>query len=249
MLATQIETGLAIVPSVDGLPGTTAPAAGANGISLQHVLARSTVIEWPEAVAIVEELCAVLIKNRTQLVPDVSEVRITAQGAVEVGAALSGDGPPARLDRLLQSRLSTAGLATTDAVSTGDAVASPIPQQDAPGATAADPIAVRTTEVVTIRAANSPIYSTEDLDVRPPVLADSQIVQSALPEIDGPVVNTLEVLVAEDGSVERVRMLSRPRRMADMMVLSGVKMWKFRPASRNGRPVKYLTVMEWTVTP
>jgi outer membrane biosynthesis protein TonB len=100
-----------------------------------------------------------------------------------------------------------------------------------------------------VPAGEAIVYSREDADVLPPVLADPQLAQSALPELDRPVVNTLELLVAEDGSVERVRMLSRPRRMADMMVLSGVKMWKFRPAFKDGRPVRYLTVLDWTVTP
>lgn len=104
------------------------------------------------------------------------------------------------------------------------------------------------TETVFVRAEKL-VYTSDDEDVRPPVMTYPQLQQSALPEAASPIVNTLELLVREDGTVERVRMLSRPRRMSDMMILSGVKMWRFLPASRAGRPVKYLTVLNWTVTP
>ena len=104
-------------------------------------------------------------------------------------------------------------------------------------------------ETVIMRATETPVYSRADADVRPPVMTYPRLPQSALPEILSPIVNKLELLVREDGSVERVRMLSRPRRMSDMMILSGIKMWRFEPASKAGRPVKYLTVLNWTVTP
>jgi hypothetical protein len=112
----------------------------------------------------------------------------------------------------------------------------------------AGPPVVAPTETIVV-VIEKAIYSSDDADVRPPVMTYPQLPQSALPEIPRPIVNTLELLVGEDGSVERVQMLSRPRRMSDMMILSGIKMWRFRPASKGGRPVRYRTVMNWTVTP
>jgi outer membrane biosynthesis protein TonB len=49
---------------------------------------------------------------------------------------------------------------------------------------------------------------------------------------------SVEVTVARDGTVERVRMLSATR-LADMMLLSHVKAWRFQPAVRAGEAVRY----------
>ena len=50
---------------------------------------------------------------------------------------------------------------------------------------------------------------------------------------------TIELLVNEEGNVANVRLVSSPSRMQPMMLLSAAKTWKFRPAVRDGRPVKY----------
>jgi outer membrane biosynthesis protein TonB len=62
-------------------------------------------------------------------------------------------------------------------------------------------------------------------------------------------VNRMELVVATDGSVERVRLIGAPRRMADMMLLSGAKLWKFTPAIKDGVPVRYRTMVSWMVFP
>lgn len=62
-------------------------------------------------------------------------------------------------------------------------------------------------------------------------------------------VNTMELLISEGGLVERVRLISKPRRMADMMLLSGAKTWKFEPALKNGLAVRYRLLLSWAATP
>ena len=62
-------------------------------------------------------------------------------------------------------------------------------------------------------------------------------------------VNTIELIISEAGTVERVRLLSRPRRMADMMLLSGAKTWEFEPASKRGQSVRYRLLLSWDATP
>jgi hypothetical protein len=37
--------------------------------------------------------------------------------------------------------------------------------------------------------------------------------------------------------------------MADMMLLSGAKLWRFSPAVKDGKPVRYRTTLSWTVFP
>jgi hypothetical protein len=62
-------------------------------------------------------------------------------------------------------------------------------------------------------------------------------------------VNTIELIGTEDGTVDRVRLVSAPRRLSDMMLLSGAKTWRFEPASRDGRSVKYRLLLSWDATP
>lgn len=92
------------------------------------------------------------------------------------------------------------------------------------------------------------VYSREDLDVRPP--------QMLSPELPRPAVaswptrtNSMELIVSESGSVERVRLVRPPQRMPDMMLLSRAKVWKFQPAVKDGRPVRYRVVLSWEVNP
>ena len=62
-------------------------------------------------------------------------------------------------------------------------------------------------------------------------------------------VNMMEIVIGDDGSVEKVKLVSPPRRMTDMMLLSGAKSWKFAPASKDGLPVRYRIAVSWATTP
>mgnify|MGYP003348080266 CR=1 FL=1 len=55
-------------------------------------------------------------------------------------------------------------------------------------------------------------------------------------------------IVGANGRVEGVRMASRPARMSDMMMLSGAKNWVFRPATKDGKPVRYRLPITWSVS-
>ena len=62
-------------------------------------------------------------------------------------------------------------------------------------------------------------------------------------------VNVMEIVIGDDGAVERVHLVSQPRRLTDMMLLSGAKSWRFAPASKNGLPVRYRMAFSWATTP
>ena len=62
-------------------------------------------------------------------------------------------------------------------------------------------------------------------------------------------VNVMEIIIGGDGSVETVKLVSPPRRLTDMMLLSGAKSWRFAPASKNGLPVRYRMAFSWATTP
>jgi hypothetical protein len=61
--------------------------------------------------------------------------------------------------------------------------------------------------------------------------------------------NRMELIIGVDGRVEQVRMLSDLERMPDMMLLSGAKSWLFKPAMKDGRPVRYRLPVTWAVSP
>lgn len=92
------------------------------------------------------------------------------------------------------------------------------------------------------------VYSSSDGDVVPPVLRSPQLPLPVLAANSGDM-NSMELLISEEGTVETVRLVSVPKRMPDMMLLSGAKMWTFRPASRDGRAVRYRLVLSWAATP
>jgi outer membrane biosynthesis protein TonB len=54
----------------------------------------------------------------------------------------------------------------------------------------------------------------------------------------------VEVLVSPDGGVDRIKLVSQPRRMVDVMTLSAAKMWQFEPALKDGEPVRYRLILQ-----
>jgi TonB-like protein len=91
------------------------------------------------------------------------------------------------------------------------------------------------------------IYSADNQDVVPPQTLD---------KLPGPTIsrwttrtNAMEVIVSETGVVERVRLVTPPQRMPDIQALSVAKEWKFTPAMKDGRPVRYRLLLTWEVNP
>jgi protein TonB len=93
------------------------------------------------------------------------------------------------------------------------------------------------------------VYSSATQDVEPPVMRYPQL--PPVPPItpDAPGANTMELLVDERGTVQEVKLKSRAERLTDMSLLSAAKTWKFSPALKDGRPVKYRLEVSWVVTP
>lgn len=89
------------------------------------------------------------------------------------------------------------------------------------------------------------IYSSGDQDVAPPRMLAPQLPPGPLVLGGSPERNVMELIVGDDGSVERVKLLTPARRMTDMMLLSGAKTWKFAPASKDGQTVRYRLALSW----
>ena len=66
--------------------------------------------------------------------------------------------------------------------------------------------------------------------------------------------STLELLVNESGEVESVRLQGRPAHLGEALQatvnLSAAKTWRFAPAVKDGRPVKYRKLVQvWLTAP
>ena len=94
------------------------------------------------------------------------------------------------------------------------------------------------------------IYTSADAGINPPKMLYPQLPPPPLVvSTSDNSVNVMEIIIGGNGSVERVRLVSQPRRMTDMMLLSGAKSWKFAPASKDGLPVRYRMAFAWATTP
>jgi outer membrane biosynthesis protein TonB len=92
------------------------------------------------------------------------------------------------------------------------------------------------------------IYSEQDTNVRAPQLLSAGFPGPSI--VRAPTLtNRVELIVAADGSVERVKLLTSPRRMSDIMLLSSAKAWRFSPAVQDDRPVRYRLALSWDIDP
>ena len=110
------------------------------------------------------------------------------------------------------------------------------------------------TESAVDAAAEMMIYSADDQDVSPPVAEYPRLPASPPASVPAESLSTLELLVGEHGEVESVRLTERPRHLAEALLatvnLSAAKTWRFVPALRDGRPVRYRKLVQvWPATP
>jgi hypothetical protein len=128
-----------------------------------------------------------------------------------------------------------------------------VPVVIAPPETRITPLEEANEEVLAAGLAGDPVaepdavYTTADTNVEPPQMVYPHLARVPT-SVMGPDINSMEVVVAEDGSVVRVRLISVARRMTDMMLLSGAKSWVFAPAVRDGQPVRYRITINWSAT-
>src|SRR6185436_6154792 len=98
------------------------------------------------------------------------------------------------------------------------------------------------------------IYSASDRDVTPPLATYPRLPAAPPDGIPAAAVSTLELLVNETGEVESVRLRGEPAQLADALLatmnLSAAKTWRFAPAVKEGRPVRYRKVVQvWRTAP
>jgi hypothetical protein len=91
------------------------------------------------------------------------------------------------------------------------------------------------------------IYGSADAAVIPPVLVRPVLPKDPPPGVPADQIGVIEVLVDEQGDVDQVKLVSPFNRFHERMLVSAAKMWKFRPAFKDGHPVRYLTKIRLTV--
>jgi hypothetical protein len=103
-------------------------------------------------------------------------------------------------------------------------------------------------------AAEWTIFTASDLEVTPPVATYPRLPAEPPAGIRADHLSTLEVLVDETGHVESVRLRGQPTNLGEALRvtvnLSAAKTWRFLPAVKDGRPVKYRKLIQvWPTTP
>jgi hypothetical protein len=83
------------------------------------------------------------------------------------------------------------------------------------------------------------IYSTDSAEVSPPVGVRPQIPQELPPGLRQEDIVSIELVVLPDGTVGSVRLLGQLRYVHDLMWLSAIKAWQFRPAMKDGVAVSF----------
>jgi hypothetical protein len=99
------------------------------------------------------------------------------------------------------------------------------------------PLAETATEPVPLLQAF--IYSAADPDVHAPTLLRPQLPKKRPEGLPKDEAGSLELLVLENGTVEEARLIPASNRLQDRLLISASKAWQFRPAEKNGRPVRY----------
>jgi TonB family protein len=89
------------------------------------------------------------------------------------------------------------------------------------------------------------IYTSATPGITPPVPLRRSIATEPDPSV-AQEAGILELVIDEAGSVERVRLVSSSGRFQDRMLLSAAKAWRFKPATLDGKPVRFRTQVRLT---
>jgi len=84
-----------------------------------------------------------------------------------------------------------------------------------------------------------PVYSGESEEVSPPVGIGLQLPRELPSNVRAQDLSRIDLIVSPAGTVESVKLIGAPHNVHDSMFLSAAKAWKFQPALKDGRPVRY----------
>jgi hypothetical protein len=166
--------------------------------------------------------------------------------AVPPGGAAAAPSPAAtaaRAPRPRRPRAATPAPAVAEATPAAPAPApAPVPAAPAPSAPVYPPATIE-------RALDTPVevFTASDASVTPAVIVRPVLPKEPPPNVPPEQVGTIEVVVDERGDVLNVKLISPANRFHERMLVSAAKMWKFRPAYKDGRPVRYKAKVRLTI--
>jgi hypothetical protein len=134
----------------------------------------------------------------------------------------------------------------TPAVAETAVASAPAPAASAPAAMPAPPPVVPATADRFYDEAVE-VFSASDVAVTPPVIVRPVLPKEPPPDVPLDEIGEVEVVVDENGDVLHVKLISPANRYRERMLVSASKMWKFRPAYKDGRPVRYKTRVRLTI--
>jgi hypothetical protein len=84
------------------------------------------------------------------------------------------------------------------------------------------------------------VYTAADQDVIPPAPIRPRLRTTLPPGTRVESLSVMDLLISESGDVMSVRLVPPARDVREAMMLSAAKTWRFSPATRNGRAVRFL---------
>lgn len=91
------------------------------------------------------------------------------------------------------------------------------------------------------------VYSASDPAIEPPMLVRPQLPLDPPPGRRLEDLPLVEIVVSEEGRAETVKLLTPPRGVHDVMMLSAAKAWLFQPATKDGAAVRCRTLVRITL--
>lgn len=90
------------------------------------------------------------------------------------------------------------------------------------------------------------VYSATEATVVPPALVRPRLPSRSSAGVLDENLPHVELVVSASGAVESVRLVTKPTDVISAMMLSAIKTWQFKPAERDGRPVRCRIVLRLT---
>ncbi len=90
------------------------------------------------------------------------------------------------------------------------------------------------------------VYSAAEATVVPPALVRPRLPSRSSAGVLDENLPQVELVVSASGAVESVRLVTQPTHVVSAMMLSAIKTWQFKPAERDGRPVRCRIVLRLT---
>jgi TonB family protein len=89
-----------------------------------------------------------------------------------------------------------------------------------------------------------------------PVIVPPVVIAQAIPRptdisvpLGSPQTILMDIVIDENGRVERAEIRKSVDRLYETQLVAATRGWRYRPATQNGRPVKYLRTLEVTLNP